>query len=179
MKLSIYLLVLLSLMSCSLGKFRPQSIEQTKTATGYPMKQYGKQLYIGGQPKAVDFIKLRQEGFVAVVNLRNHKEDGKYNEKWERNNSLLSGMSYYHVGFDPKTDKLTKDFVNKIKAPIEEESQRGKVLIHCRTGNRAAMWVAADAYLNEKATKEDAKKLATELGAKKGPYQRLEEFINH
>lgn len=168
------LMVLLS--SCSMGKFSPLPVKVAETATGYKMKQYGK-IYIGAQPKAVDFIKLRQEGFVAVVNLRNHKEDGKYNEKWERNNSLLSGMSYYHVGFDPKKDKISKAFVNKIKVPVNIEKEKGKVLIHCASGNRAAMWVAANEYLNLKATPEQAKKVGISLGVKKKPLLLLNEFL--
>lgn len=172
------LLLLLTLASCSTGKFKQWPIKDAQTATGYEMKQYGK-FYIGGQPKTVDFIKLRQEGFVAVVNLRVHKEDEqkRYNEKWERNNSLLSGMSYYHLGFDPKTDKITNQFINKIKGPINLESSKGKVLIHCRTGNRAAMWLAANAYLNENATPEQARALGIKLGLKKKPLERLNEFL--
>ncbi len=179
MKNLLYLLLLLSVASCATGKFKAWPIKDAKTATGYEMKQYGK-VYIGGQPSTVDFIKLRQEGFVAVVNLRVHKEDKnkRYNEKWERNNSLLSGMSYYHVDFDPKEDKVSNAFVNKLKVPVNIESAKGKVLIHCATGNRAAMWVAANAYLNKNATSEQARAVGVSLGLKKKPLERLNEFLS-
>lgn len=176
MKLFISLLLLVNLVSCSTGQFRPLPVKKVETATGYQMKQYGK-IYIGAQPKAVDIIKLRQEGFVAIINLRNHKEDGKYNEKWERNNSLLSGMSYYHVGFDPGKDKVTKAFVNKIKVPVNIEKSKGKVLIHCASGNRAAMWVAANENLNSKASSSEARKVGISLGIKKKPLLLLNEFL--
>lgn len=179
MKHLLSLLILFTLASCATDKFKTWPVKEAKTATGYKMKQYGK-VYIGGQPSTVDFIKLRQEGFVAVVNLRVHKEDKKkrYNEKWERNNSLLSGMSYYHVGFDPKKDKITNAFINKLKVPINIESAKGKVLIHCASGNRAAMWVAANAYLNKNATADQAKKVGLSLGVKKKPLERLNEFLS-
>lgn len=179
MKSLFSILLLLSLSSCATGKFKAYPVKEAQTATGYKMKQYGN-VYIGGQPKTVDFIKLRQEGFVAIVNLRVHKEDKKrrYNEKWERNNSLLSGMSYYHVDFDPNKDKITKAFVNKLKVPINIESAKGKVLIHCQSGNRAAMWVAANAYQNKNATAEQARKVGLSLGLKKKPLERLNEFLS-
>lgn len=178
MKNLLLLIILVSLTSCATGKFNAPPVVDVKTATDYKMKQFGK-IYIGAQPSTVDFIKLRQEGFVAVVNLRNHKEDKqkRYNEKWERNNSLLSGMSYYHIGFDPKNDKITKDYINKLKAPLKMETQRGKVLLHCKTGNRAAMWVAANAYINENATAKEARDVGVLLGLNKRPLELLNEFL--
>lgn len=178
MKTLLSLLLIVILSSCATGKFSEQEIKQTKTATDYEMIKYGN-LYIGGQPKSVDFIKLRQEGFVAVVNFRKHKEDKKekYNEKWERNNSLLSGMSYYSMGWHPKEDDLTKSFVNKLPGVLKEELEKGKVLLHCQSGNRAAVWVAANAYLNQNATKEQARELALKLGAKDKALNKLDQFL--
>lgn len=172
------IIVLLSVFifaSCSLGKFKEQSVTQEKIATGYVLKKYGS-LYYGGQPKSVDMIKLRQEGFVAIVNFRKHKEDAKYNEKWERNNSLLSGMSYYNMGFDPNNDELSNAYVNKLPGVIKEEMEKGKVLLHCKSGNRAAMWIAANAYLNQKANPKQTKDLAKKLGVKGKPLKLLNDY---
>ena len=163
--------------SCSLTRgYKEYAVEQTETATGFKMKQYGN-LFVAGQPAALDFIKLRQEGFVTIVNLRIHKEDGKYHEKWERNNSLLSGMSYFHVGFDSKKDKLDEGFINKIDSVVTEEQVKGKVLIHCSTGNRAAMWLVANEYHNGKLPKDKAIKLAHKLDVKDGALNQLTLFL--
>ena len=148
-----------SLSSCA--SKRNNSIKDVQTSeikTGLKYYQYG-QFYVSGQPTAVDFIKLRQEGFVAVVNFRKHLEDGKYNEKWERNNSLLSGMSYYQMGYDLKSDELNQNFITKLVPVLKEELTRGKILLHCDNGERAAMWLVAYLYDQHKITKESAQKL--------------------
>ena len=163
--------------SCGLTRgYKEHPVVQTETATGYKMKQYGN-LYIGGQPSALDFIKLRQEGFATIINLREHKEDGKYHEKWERNNSLLSGMSYFHAGFDPQKDQLDEVFINKINDVVSSQIVKGKVLIHCSSGDRAAMWLVANENLNGKLPKDKAIKLAHTIEVKKEAWNQLILFL--
>lgn len=176
MKLLLTISFLLAIISCSHIRsvyYGDHEVKSSKIATGYEMKSHGN-IYIGAQPSSVDFIKLRQEGFVAIVNLRNHGEkNGKYNEKWERNNSLLAGMSYYHVGFNPKTDYITKEFVNKISGVVSTELERGKVLVHCASGQRAAMWLGANLKLNANHSIDKAMTKANEAGMSK------EIVVNH
>ncbi len=92
---------------------------------------------IADQPTAADLARLAGEGFVAVVNLR---EDGEPEQPLdvaaEGREATAHGLAYHHlgVGKEPLSDPgaaATCDF-------IDRETERGKVLVHCRGGSRAA-----------------------------------------
>lgn len=169
------LIFLFILTSCSFGKYKIQEIDSLETATGYKMKKYGS-FHFGGQPRTIDFIKLRQEGFVAIFNFREHKEDGRYNEKWERNNSLLSGMSYYHTGLKSK-DPLTDSFISRIHGPTKTELKKGKILLHGKNNQRAILWISGHAYQYLKATKEQTIELAKKLGGNNQTMIKIKAFV--
>jgi protein tyrosine phosphatase (PTP) superfamily phosphohydrolase (DUF442 family) len=157
---------ILSITSCTSTRTNSiQEVQSSEIKTGLKFYQYDK-FYVSGQPTAVDFIKLRQEGFVAIVNFRKHLEDNKYNEKWERNNSLLSGMSYYQMGHDLKNDELNQNFITKLVPVIKDELARGKILFHCDNGERAAMWLIAYLYDQHKITKASGEKLIQQFAIK-------------
>jgi uncharacterized protein (TIGR01244 family) len=92
---------------------------------------------LGDQPTEQDLERLKREGYVGVVNLRQAGEPEQPlspTEEGERVQDL--GMEYLHygVGGAPLTEQgvtAVSDFVDRLA-----EGQ-GKVLVHCRKGGRA------------------------------------------
>src|SRR5271168_850708 len=92
---------------------------------------------IGDQPTEADLSQLKQEGFTAVINLRNDGEPEQPMSTTDEGNKVRAlGMDYLHlgVGSAPLTTQgvtAVCDFVDKHSVGTE------KVLVHCRRGPRA------------------------------------------
>ncbi len=92
---------------------------------------------LGDQPTEADLERLRRDGYVGVVNLRNAGEPEQPlspNEEGEEVREL--GMEYLHygVGSAPLSEQgvtAVCDFVDRLAVGT------GKVLVHCRKGGRA------------------------------------------
>ena len=92
---------------------------------------------IGDQPTEADLKQLKQEGYAAVVNLRN---DGEPEQPLSTRDegAIVSelGMDYLHyaVGSAP----LSPEGVSAVADFIDQYAQEpNKVLVHCRKGGRA------------------------------------------
>ena len=96
--------------------------------------QLSEKVAVGGQPTVDDLRRLREQGFAAVVNLR---QDGEVNQplppKAEGFAAMDSGLSYSHVPV--VLGDLDPEQVRKVRAAIEAAS--GPVYVHCGAGQRA------------------------------------------
>lgn len=133
----------------------------TKTLKGH---SYGP-IYFSGQPSAADFRALKKEGFVAVINLRRKKEKS-YIESWERDYVKKQGMAYYNI---PSTIKGDMDdaYLDSITSKIVKHKANGKVLVHCKSGNRVAVWIGGHFKKDHNYSSEDALSIAKKLGITK------------
>jgi uncharacterized protein (TIGR01244 family) len=92
---------------------------------------------IGDQPTEADLTELKQEGYTAVVNLRNDGEpDQPLSTAAEGDKVRELGMDYFHHGVGSRS--LTVQGVKEVCDFIDKHSQgTEKVLVHCRRGPRA------------------------------------------
>jgi uncharacterized protein (TIGR01244 family) len=94
---------------------------------------------IGGQPTEADLKALKGQGYVGVVNLRNDGEpEQPIDTKAEAALAGGLGLDYLHygVGGAPLADPgvaSVRDFLDRHEGE--------KVLVHCRSGGRAAALV--------------------------------------
>ncbi|MDG3005713.1 beta-lactamase hydrolase domain-containing protein [Paludisphaera mucosa] len=92
---------------------------------------------IADQPEEADLARFRDDGYGAVVNLR---QDGEPEQPMdiaaEGREAAGLGMAYHHyaVGQPPLADPGVAEACDF----IDRESAKGKVLVHCRKGARAA-----------------------------------------
>jgi uncharacterized protein (TIGR01244 family) len=109
----------------------------------------------GGATETAALDGLKQDGFKAVINLRQASERGaNIEEKRARAEAL--GMKYIHIPFNPAAPeaKTFDDFL----ATVADKSNQ-PVYVHCGSANRVgAVWLAKrvlqDGWTVEKATEE-------------------------
>ena len=91
----------------------------------------------GDQPTEADLAQLKQEGYTAVVNLRNDGEPEQPITTAEEGKKVRAlGMDYVHYGVG--STPLTVQGVTAVCDFIDNHSQgTEKVLVHCRRGPRA------------------------------------------
>ena len=95
------------------------------------------QFFISDQPDAATFDVARNEGVVAVINVRGSKEID-----WDEASAVTAvGLSYHNVPFIANKDGIQADSVQSIREVVNE-LDGGKILLHCASGNRAAAWWA-------------------------------------
>jgi uncharacterized protein (TIGR01244 family) len=92
---------------------------------------------IGDQPTEADLSQLKQEGFTAVINLRNDGEPEQPMSTTDEGNKVRAlGMDYLHYGVG--SAPLTVQGVKAVCEFIDKHSEgTEKVLVHCRRGPRA------------------------------------------
>jgi uncharacterized protein (TIGR01244 family) len=89
---------------------------------------------IGDQPTEADLERLKQEGYVGVVNLRNDGEPDQPLSTTEEGNKVRAlGMKYLHYGVG--ASPLSDAGVHAVCDFVDEHAQgTDKVLVHCRRG---------------------------------------------
>ena len=98
---------------------------------------------IADQPTVEDLTRLKNEGYVAVVNLRNDGEPEQPMDTTAEGKAVADlGMAYHHYVVDQPP--LTDPGVTAACDFIDGEAAKGKVLVHCRRGGRAAALVLLD-----------------------------------
>ena len=94
---------------------------------------------IGDQPTEADLKALKDEGYVAVVNLRNDGEpEQPLSTSAERERAEALGLDYLHYGVG--SAPLSEEGVSSVGRFLDEHTD-GKTLVHCRKGGRAAALV--------------------------------------
>lgn len=122
-------------------------------------------IYFSGQPNQKSIKSLKQEGFSAVINLRQTSESN-YSEKWEKDLVMKQGLAYYHHPFNMSSE-LTDDYINQVTKSIVKNRKKGKVLVHCSSGNRVGVWLGAHFKKDHGFSNQESLKLAEELGLQK------------
>jgi uncharacterized protein (TIGR01244 family) len=115
------------------------------------------------QPARADFATLAQEGYAAVVNLREEGEaDERMSPAEEREAVRACGMTYLHVPFSlrhpARATAAVDEFRRQMSAP------RGRTLVHCGSGRRAAAVSAIHLGLREGMRSEDVLGMARNWG---------------
>jgi len=133
-------------------------------------------IYFSGQPDLKKFSALKAQGFATVINLR-QKDEGKYKEGTEKAAVESTDLKYINIptkGSAPLTD----EHVSKITKAIVDNRSNGKVLVHCSSGNRAAMWAGAHFFRDHGFSKKEARRIAKKLGLNKdAPTKTLDSYL--
>lgn len=120
-------------------------------------------LVTSGQPTREQFAKLKPAGFSAVVNLRPETESGYWDEQEEATRGVLL---YAHIPISGAAD-LTRENVEKFAQTVEQPmAKKGKVLLHCASGNRAGAMVALKAHWIDGRSIDDSLDLGRKAGLK-------------
>ncbi len=96
---------------------------------------------IGDQPTEADLARLKGEGYVGVVNLRNPGEPEQPmspQEEGEKARSLGLDYLHYGVGGAPLSEQGVEAVCDFVDRHTQGEQ---KVLVHCRKGGRAVALV--------------------------------------
>ena len=119
---------------------------------------------IGDQPTEEDLARLKGQGYVGVVNLRNPGEPEQPmspSEEGEKARSLGLDYLHYGVGGSP----LSEQGVTAVCDFVDRHTQGGqKVLVHCRKGGRAAALVLLQQARANKWTPDEALAKGQEMG---------------
>jgi protein tyrosine phosphatase (PTP) superfamily phosphohydrolase (DUF442 family) len=149
------------------------SIQITKDLKGH---NYGT-IYFSTQPKEQDFAALKENGFAAIINLREKKEKD-YSESWERNLVKKQELAYYNIPFSMKNE-MTDSYVDSVTTKIKKHLKSGKVLVHCSSGNRVGIWIGAHFLKDHNYSKEKSMDIAKELGlSKKMAQDKLQSYLD-
>lgn len=128
--------ILFTLVAGCASKFPPQPVGVGTLGAEEGHAKEGRFLNMG-QPSAEDLTELAGQGYSLVLDMRTEAEDRGFDEA-----ATVSelGMTYKNLGFRaPET--LTTDLLAEAIESIQASS--GKVLLHCKSGNRsAAVWMA-------------------------------------
>lgn len=148
------------------------NIQVTKTLKGH---SYGS-IYFSQQPNEEELLSLKDNGFVAVINLREKKEP-KYDESWEKKIIKSQGINYYNIPFSMKTE-LDDAYIDAVTSKILDHRKNGKVLVHCSSGNRVAIWLGAHFKKDHGLTSDEALDKAKSMGLTKAMAQKkLEGYL--
>lgn len=117
---------------------RPSQNQGTWSDTSY--KEYHS-LYFSEQPTEKDFAKMKEEGMVAVINLRTPEEMKDVGFDSQKTVENL-GMKYYAKPWDPKM-ALEKNRIVDLESTVMAHHKKGeKVLLFCKSGQRGLAWFA-------------------------------------
>lgn len=120
-------------------------------------------IYFSSQPTTKDLNKLANQGFKTIINLRHTDE---YNELEEKETSKKLGLKYINIPF-PKDLILKNSYIEKVTKAVMKNKKGGKLLIHCSSGNRAAIWAGGHFYKDHGLNKKESYKMALKLGLTK------------
>ncbi len=160
----LFLALILSLGACSLsGSKMPSRSEQVQKSVligeNLEVSQYSN-IYFAPQPSEKDWVKLKSQGFIHIINLRASDE---YDEKKERSQVESLKLNYTQVPIK-SDEKLTKGTVNLVTQAVMAHRKKGKTLIHCSSGQRAAFWAGAHFYQDHNQSAEEGLQTARDLG---------------
>jgi len=117
-------------------------------------------IYFSGQPKKKDLLRLKEQGFKTIINLRGPKE---YDENVERQLISEEGLSYYNIPFYADAN-LSDEYIQKVTQTVMKHRKDGKLLIHCSAGDRVGVWLAGHFYKDHKFSQDKSLEMAKKLG---------------
>jgi protein tyrosine phosphatase (PTP) superfamily phosphohydrolase (DUF442 family) len=97
-----------------------------------------------GQPSPEQLEAAARAGVLTVINLR---ADGENGFEWEEEKARALSLHYVRIPISGAAD-LTRANVLRLDAALREGLDRGRVLLHCASGNRnGAMLALREAWL--------------------------------
>jgi len=133
---------------------------------------------IADQPEREDLARFRDDGYVGVVNLRNDGEpEQPMDVATEGREAADLGLAYHHLGVGGAP--LSDPGVAEACDFIDRESDRGKVLVHCRKGGRAAAIVVIQQARAHGWKPEEAVEKARSVGIQLDPplQAKVEQYL--
>ncbi len=115
-------------------------------------------LVTGGQPSAAQLDRLRKEGFQTIVNLRTEGEPGA---KEGLEAEKAHGFQVVHIPVAGKAG-ITEENARRVAEALA--SAKGKVVIHCASGNRVGAMIALKAYYVDGKSVDEALELGRAAG---------------
>ena len=110
-----------------------------------------KHLYFSDQPDAETLKIAKDNGVVAVINLRGPKE-----MQWdEQAETEEQGMKYYNIPLMTASPSFDPAVIAQIEAAVADQDH-APVLLHCSSSNRVGAWLAIHLADKHKLTKEQA-----------------------
>lgn len=118
-----------------------------------------RRLYFSGQPDAEALKTAAAEGVEVVINLR---EPGETDFD-EATAAAEAGLLYYNVPVARKGESFEPEAMRRISELVSAHPGQ-KVLLHCRTGQRATSWLAIHLSEDHGMTPQQSLAVATEAG---------------
>lgn len=175
MKSILFVVVALIFASCSHHSGDLPKESNVKITKSFKGNRWGN-IYFSKQPNGKVLKKLRKAGFKTVINLRKKKE-GSYVESWEAGVVKNQGLNYYNVPFD-MSKPLTDDYISSVTDKVMKHRDEGKILIHCSSGNRVAVWLGGHFKKDHEFSNKKSLKLAKELGLNnRGAENKLDAYL--
>ena len=107
-------------------------------------------LLVGGQPTAEHLAHLADQGFELIIDLRGQEEERGMDEK-----STVEALGLQYMAL-PIPDRASLNWNTAAELDALLESTEGKVLVHCRSGNRVGSLFALRAALSPEVSMEEA-----------------------
>ena len=132
---------------------------------------YHENISIAGDQKNTIFKDLKKQGYTKVINLRQAGEDNYSHADALKEEKAVrdAGLEYVSVAL-PRQQVMSQNVdPNVLKGIDREVANVGKderILVHCSSGSRAALWYGQYIYNAGNVTKEEAVKIAKENGLK-------------
>ena len=128
-----------------------------------------KHLYFSDQPDTVALDMAKENGVVAVINLRGPKE-----MTWDEQAAAEElGLKYYNIPLMTASPSFDPDVIAQIEAAVAAQGNK-PVLLHCSSSNRVGAWLAIHLAAKHQMDKEHALAVGRKAGMTK---QALEERV--
>ncbi len=140
-------------------------------ASAIEIKNYGN-IYVAGTPTEQELASFKKRKGAVVLDLRAIDELGNCSEPAT---VAKLGLQYNRVNFakDPKIDPQVIADIDKAVAQAHEKP----ILLFCKTGNRAAAWLAIHMVREEGRSLESALSVARGLGLKDDMEKAVREYL--
>lgn len=134
-------------------------------------QQYGR-FFISAQPTDQELTDFKKKTGAVVVDLREFDELGTCSEPVT---TTKLGMRYERVQF-AKKGKIDDTLIKAIEEKVETAKDK-PVLVFCKSGNRAAAWLAIHLVKKEKKSFDEAVTIARTMGLKPDMEQRVRDYL--
>lgn len=134
-------------------------------------QQYG-QFFISNEPTEKELADFKKKAGAVVIDLREFDELGTCSEPVA---TTKLGMRYERTMFAKKA-AITKDVVASIDKQVASAGDK-PVLVFCKSGSRAAAWLAIHLVEKEKKSLEESVTIARSMGLKPDMEQRVREYF--
>lgn len=130
------------------------------------------QFYIAGSPSEETLTAFKKKTGAVIVDLRSINELGNCSEP-----AVASklGLQYRKVNFD-KAEHISPEVIQGIDKAVIEAGAR-PVLLFCKTGNRAAAWLAIHLVQTKNKSIDESIRIAKGLGLKPDAEAGVREFL--